>query len=135
MPQGRQSEIREEGRSPGVRDDPPPLPRGCLATSMSPLDSSYSPPVRPEGGAVTEKGLERLGIWLAEAVPWETVRQGGRKERSWVVPMLKNCTGGSSSPRINTGRNALGFGALVDDTEICDGKRSRLAVHKTKDPD
>lgn len=102
---------------------------------MSPLDRSYSPPVRPEGGAVTEKGLERLGIWLAEEVPCETVRQGGRKERSWVVPMLKNCLGGSSSPQINTGRNALGFGALVDDTEICGRKRSRLAVHKTQDPD
>lgn len=80
----------------------------------------------------SQEKARRLGIWLAAKVSRLTGQEG--RETEAVVPMLKTCPGGSSSPTTNTGRNALGCGALVESVEICYPKSSGLAVHNTQDP-
>lgn len=78
-------------RAPGGRKVPllefEILPHGYLrvATSMSLLDLSYSAPVRPEGGAVTEKGLERdlASGWLTRFLGRLTAKEEGKNAAGW----------------------------------------------------
>lgn len=55
---GGQSKQGRKVPFPVFAISPPSLPQSCLATSMPPLNASYSPPVWSEAGAATEKGLQ-----------------------------------------------------------------------------
>lgn len=48
---------------------------------------------------------------------------------------MKNCFGDSSSPRMNAGRNALRFGALVEEAEAVTGRALGWQCTNTQDPD
>lgn len=72
-------------------------------------------------GVQPRKKAYRLGIWLVGCgeVPRETDRQGGREgDRSLGGTHFEALPWGLNKQ----GRNALGFGALVEEAEICDRK-------------